>query len=78
VLAVAAALIAAVSLTAQSPPSRPGASAYTAPLTPWGDPDHQGYYTNSEESQIPMERPASLEGRRLEDVTPEELARLID
>jgi hypothetical protein len=49
---------------------------YSPPRTPWGDPDLQGAYTNSDESQIPMERPESLAGRRLEDITPAELARL--
>jgi hypothetical protein len=49
---------------------------YTPPPTPWGDPDIQGAYTNSNESQTPMERPKELEGLRLEDVTPQELARL--
>jgi hypothetical protein len=77
-LAVAATATAAVSLTAQSPQPRANAPEYAAPLTPWGDPDIQGSYTNSDESLIPMERPASLEGKQLEDVTPEELARLID
>jgi hypothetical protein len=50
--------------------------SYSAPRTPWGDPDLQGAYTNSNESQIPMERPESLSGRRLEDITPAELAQL--
>ena len=36
----------------------------------------QGYYTNSDESLIPMERPDTLAGRTLTDITPEELARL--
>jgi hypothetical protein len=44
--------------------------------TPWGDPDLSGVYTNSDEAGIPFERPAEFEGRRLEDITPEELARL--
>ena len=50
--------------------------SYTPPRTPWGDPDIQGAYTNSNESQTPMERPKELEGRRLEEITPEELAKL--
>src|SRR5688572_32839948 len=54
-----------------------GAQSTAAPRTPWGDPDLQGTYTNSNESGIPMERPAELAGRRLEDVKPEELATLI-
>jgi hypothetical protein len=45
--------------------------------TPWGDPDLQGTYTNTAESGIPMERPADLAGRRQEDVTPAELAKLV-
>jgi len=54
------------------------ARPYSPPRTPWGDPDLQGAYTNSEESLIPMERPASLNGRTLDSITPEELARLND
>ncbi|HLG59066.1 MAG TPA: hypothetical protein VI485_27235 [Vicinamibacterales bacterium] len=52
------------------------AAPYSAPRTPWGDPDLQGSFTNSDESLIPMERPDSLAGRALTDITPEELARL--
>ena len=54
-----------------------GAQSSAIPRTPWGDPDIQGTYTNSSESGIPMERPAEFAGRRLEDVKPEELAKLI-
>ena len=54
-----------------------GAQSTAIPRTPWGDPDIQGTYTNSNESGIPMERPAEFAGRRLEDVKPEELAKLI-
>jgi hypothetical protein len=54
-----------------------GAQSSAIPRTPWGDPDIQGTYTNSNESGIPMERPAEFAGRRVEDVKPEELARLI-
>jgi hypothetical protein len=49
-----------------------------APRTPWGDPDLQGAYTNSDESLIPMERPDALVGRSLGDISPAELARLND
>jgi hypothetical protein len=48
----------------------------TVSRTPWGDPDLQGAYTNSDESLIPMERPDSLTGRALTDITPSELAAL--
>jgi len=54
-----------------------GAQSSALPRTPWGDPDIQGTFTNSNESGIPMERPAEFAGRRLEDVKPEELAALI-
>ena len=54
-----------------------GAQSTAIPRTPWGDPDMQGTYTNSNESGIPMERPAEFAGRRLEDVKPEELAALV-
>ena len=61
-------------LNAQSPsPARP---SYSAPRTPWGDPDLQGTYTNSDESGIPMARPAEFAGRTPEQVTPAEAARL--
>ena len=46
------------------------------PRTPWGDPDLQGAFTNSDESLIPMERPDTLKGRALADITPAELAAL--
>lgn len=48
----------------------------TVPRTPWGDPDLQGVYTNSNESGTPMERPAEFAGKRLDEVTPADLARL--
>ena len=54
-----------------------GAQSTSIPRTPWGDPDIQGTYTNSNESGIPMERPAEFAGRRPDDVKPEELAKLI-
>src|SRR5687767_10417888 len=42
-----------------------------------GDPDLQGTYTNSNESGIPMERPVEFAGKRLEEVRPADLARLM-
>jgi hypothetical protein len=48
------------------------------PRTPWGDPDLNGVYSNSDESGIPLERPAQFEGRRLEDITAAELGRLAE
>jgi hypothetical protein len=46
--------------------------------TPWGDPDLTGAYSNSEESGIPFEKPAEFGNKRLEDITPAELAKLND
>jgi len=54
-----------------------GAKSYTAPRTPWGDPDLQGTYTNSDESGIPMARPPEFAGRKPEQITPDEMARLM-
>src|SRR5215510_4128383 len=47
-----------------------------AARTPWGDPDLQGAYTNSDESLIPMERPDNLSGKSLKDVSAAELEKL--
>src|SRR5688572_10760633 len=46
---------------------------YTAPKTPWGDPDLAGSYNNDAEARTPLERPAQFDSRRLEDITPDEL-----
>jgi hypothetical protein len=53
------------------------APRWTTPRTPWGDPDLQGDYTNKYEQGTPFERPQEYEGRRIEDITGEELADLI-
>src|SRR5215510_6157630 len=52
-------------------------SSWTAPRTPWGDPDLQGTYTNKHEQSTPFERPKEFEGRRLDDVTGAELSALL-
>ena len=46
------------------------ATTWTAPRTPWGEPDLQGAWRH--ESTTPLERPAQLMGR--ESLTPEEIA----
>ncbi len=46
------------------------------PRTPWGDPDLQGTYTNTYENGTPLERPEQFAGRKLSDVTGEELKAL--
>jgi hypothetical protein len=70
-LAVALAVFTSTVMSAQS-------KGYTAPRTPWGDPDLQGTYTNSNESGIPLARPAQFAGRRPDQVTPEEMAKLME
>jgi hypothetical protein len=60
-------VIAAVSAAAQ------GRTPYSAPRTPWGDPDLQGAYTNNAESLTPMERPDNITGKQLDEFTPTEL-----
>jgi hypothetical protein len=42
----------------------------------WGQADLSGVYTNNDERSIPFERPAEFDGRRLQDITPQELAAL--
>jgi hypothetical protein len=55
----------------------PPRGTYVAPRTPWGDPDIAGVFTNSDESGIPFERPPEFEGRRMQDITPAELAKIV-
>jgi len=64
------ALIIALASVAVAQPARP----WVVPRTPWGDPDLQGVYTNADEFNVPLEKPAEFEGRLLSDVSPEELA----
>jgi hypothetical protein len=75
-VALASAALLTIGLHAQAPTSNARGSSYSAPRTPWGDPDLQGTYTNGNESGIPMARPAEFAGKRPEDVTPAEVARL--
>jgi len=53
------------------------ARPYTAPKTPWGDPDLQGIYTNKDENGIPLQKPDALGQQSLDDVDDEELRDLI-
>ena len=50
------------------------AKDFVAPKTPWGDPDIQGNFTTKDEANTPFERPQEWAGRRMEDITPQELA----
>ncbi|MEP7307583.1 MAG: hypothetical protein ABJA98_18930 [Acidobacteriota bacterium] len=63
--------------TAGPEKSRPATKADTPGRTPWGDPDLQGTFTNKDENGIPLERPTQFEGRKIDDVTGAELARIV-
>ena len=65
---------AAAAISQTPPPS--SAKRWTPPRTPWGDPDLQGVFTNTNEYATPLERPESFAGRRLEDIKGDELARI--
>ncbi len=54
------------------------AQRYIVARTPWGHPDLQGTYSNDDETGTPMERPATLEGRTHDSLTPAELKRIVD
>lgn len=51
-------------------------TSYSPPRTPWGDPDLQGAFSNSDERGIPMNRPDAYAGMRIQDFSHTELARL--
>jgi hypothetical protein len=55
----------------------PPRGTFVPPRTPWGDPDIAGDYNNSDESGIPFEKPDEFKGRRAEDITPAEFAKLV-
>jgi len=70
--AVAAAL--AIAPLATSPVlGQQAAKTWTAPKTPWGDPDIQGWFSNLSENGTPLEKPAQFAGRSLEDIKGDEL-----
>ncbi len=75
-LAATAAVVACVSTALaaqQAPPAKKIAATYKPARTAWGDPDFSGNYTNLYEAGTPLERPAQFDGRKLSDITPEEL-----
>src|SRR5690349_1002027 len=75
---VAAAVLTAAAAAAQSGPASriTGRAAWTPTRTAWGDPDIQGTFTNKDEYNTPLERPDEFAGRRIDDVSAEELSRL--
>ncbi len=73
VLTLTLMLPASIAASAQAPKASPPASAnktWTAPKTPWGDPDIQGQWPAT--ANIPMQRPANFGTRAT--LTDEELA----
>ena len=71
-LAVAIAVGALATPSAQAQPQTAGTDGATVPRTPWGDPDLQGLWNNF--TITPLERPANLAGQ--EFLSPEEAAAL--
>src|SRR5690349_17425763 len=65
---------AAGQLSAQSATARK--SSYRAPRTSWGAPDIHGDYTNKDEANTPLERPAQLAGKDAGAFTEDDLAQL--
>jgi hypothetical protein len=78
-LAIACALVTVIAATLlpvkpeASPSSQAAGKKWTAPRTPWGDPDLRGVFANNDEYTTPLERPDRYAGRRLEDIKGQEL-----
>ncbi len=70
VLVFLASGMAALPLVAQAP------AGWTAPKTPWGDPDLQGWLTNININGVPFERPEQFKGRSLDDISDAELVEI--
>src|ERR1051326_6282801 len=68
VLSIAAVVAVGVAVNAQAPDKQ-----YKTPRRPWGDPDFQGNFTNLYEAGTPLERPEQFAGKKLSDVTADEL-----
>jgi len=64
-------------LPSQLRPEAKIVKGYVPPKTAWGDPMIAGAYTNSDESGIPFERPAQFEGKKLADISQEQLAAMV-
>jgi hypothetical protein len=73
VTSVLAVALAAVPLAMSPVLGQQAQKTWTAPKTPWGDPDIQGWFSNLSENGTPLERPAQFANRKLEDIKGEEL-----
>jgi len=62
-LAVASALLVALSIVSAHPQAQGSAPAGATLRTPWGDPDIQGLFTTDDELGVPFERPEQFSGR---------------
>jgi hypothetical protein len=71
---IAAALLAVRPEASPAPLQTATGKKWTAPRTPWGDPDLRGVFANNDEYTTPLERPDRFAGRRLEDIKGQELA----
>ena len=67
---VLAAILAVTTIPADGQGGAPVPEGWTPPMTPWGDPDIQGAWTNG--TLTPLQRPADLAGQEL--LNDEELA----
>jgi len=52
------------------------ANKFVPKRTPWGDPDISGNFTTKDEANTPFERPDEFAGKRIEDITPQQLEAL--
>jgi hypothetical protein len=60
---------------AKATSAKTAAKSWTAPKTPWGDPDIEGVWTSDAALGIPMQRPAQFAGRA--ELTDEEFAKKV-
>jgi hypothetical protein len=73
---LAAGLAAAVVPLAAQSASQARNAPYHAPRTAWGAPDIHGDYTNKDEANTPLERPADLAGKAVSSFDAADLAEL--
>ncbi len=66
--------LAVLTVVAPAPVAGQAAKNFTPIRMPWGDPNISGNFTSKEEMNTPLERPDEFAGKRIEDVTPQELA----